>query len=86
MARITFAVLVIPPPDPVTVRVNEPVGALLGMVTVSVEEKSGADEGTLKTPPTPEGSPATAKETCELNPFRPETLTTYDAVSPGLED
>ena len=82
MARITFATLVIPPPDPVIVRVNDPVGTLLGRVTVSVEEKSGVDDGTLKTPPTPAGSPATVKETCELKPFRPDTLTEYDAVSP----
>ena len=58
MVRITFATLVIPPPDPVMVRVNEPVGALAGMVTVSVEEKSGRDDGMLKTPPTPAGSPS----------------------------
>jgi hypothetical protein len=80
MTRITFASLVIPPPDPVMVRVNEPVGALVGMVTVSVEEKSGLDDGTLKTPPTPAGSPAIVKETCELKPLRPETLTEYDVV------
>ena len=75
MTRITFAVCVIPPPDPVIVRVNEPVGVLVGIVTVSVEEKSGVDEGTLKTPPTPEGRPVIVRETCELKPFMPETLT-----------
>jgi hypothetical protein len=80
MAKITFATLVIPPPDPVMVKVNEPVGALAGMVTVSVEKKSGVEEGTLKTPPTPAGCPVTVKETCELKPLRPETLTEYDAV------
>jgi hypothetical protein len=67
------------------VRVNEPVGALVGMVTVSVEEKSGVDDGTLKTPPTPAGSPAIVKETCELKPLRPETLTEYDVVWPWVE-
>ena len=77
MTRITFATLVIPPPDPVMVRVNEPVGAFIGTVTVSVDEKSGRDEGILKTPPTPAGSPARDKETCELKPLRPETWTEY---------
>jgi len=80
MTKITFASFVIPPPDPVRVRVNEPVGALVGMVTVSVEEKSGVDDRTLKTPPTPTGSPARVKETCELKPLSPETLTEYDVV------
>ena len=80
MTRITFAALVIPPPDPVMVRVNEPIGALVGNVTVSVEVKSGVDEGTLKTPPTPAGRPARVRETCELKPFRPETLTEYEVV------
>lgn len=80
MTRIMFATLVMPPPDPVIVIVNEPVGALVGMVTVSVEEKSGTDEGTLKTPPTPAGSPDKAKETWELKPLRPETWTEYDVV------
>jgi hypothetical protein len=73
MTRITLATLVIPPPDPVMVSVNEPVGALFGMVTVSVDEKSGEEDGALKTPPTPPGSPATVKETCELKPFTPTT-------------
>jgi hypothetical protein len=45
------------------VSVNEPVGELLGTVTVSVEAKSGVPEGTLKTPSAPDGYPETANET-----------------------
>jgi hypothetical protein len=38
IANTTFAVLVIPPPDPEIVSVKDPVGELPGMVTVSVDE------------------------------------------------
>jgi hypothetical protein len=80
MTKIALANLSIPPPDPDMVSVNEPVGELLGMVSVSVEEKSGIDEGTLKVPLTPLGSPSTAKETCELKPFKLATLIEYEVV------
>ena len=73
MARSTFATLLMPPPDPVMVNMNEPVGELLGMVTVSVETKSGVPDGRLKTPSAPDGYPETANETCELKPFKPAT-------------
>ena len=82
ITRTTFASRLIPPPDPVMVNVNDPVGELPGIVRVSVVEKSGTLDGTLKTPFTPAGNPETIKETCELKPFRPTTCTEYDAVCP----
>jgi hypothetical protein len=61
-------------------RVKEPVGALLGIGTVSVDEKSGEDDGMLNTPSTPAGSPVTVKETRELKPLSPTTWTEYDML------
>jgi hypothetical protein len=81
MTKTTFATLVNPPPDPVMVNVNDPVGELAGIVSVRVEEKSGTEDWTLKVPPTPAGSPASDNEICELNPFKPTTFTEYEVVS-----
>ena len=75
MARTALAVRLIPLPDPVTANVNEPVGESLGIVTVSVEEKSAEPVGVLKTPLTPDGNPSTVKETWESKPFDPATCT-----------
>lgn len=80
--RTALATLVNPPPDPVMVSVNDPVGELAGIVSVSVEEKSGTDDWTLKVPPTPAGRPASDRETCELKPFKPTTLIEYEVVWP----
>jgi hypothetical protein len=68
----------------VIVRVNEPVGAFAGRVTVKVEVKSGAPEGTLNVPLLPEGRPDTDSETSELKPRNPDTSTEYDAIWPWL--
>ena len=75
MVRTMFATLLIPPPVPVTVNVNEPVVELTGSVIVSVEAKVGVAEGVLKTPLPPEGNPDTVNDTCELNPLRATTFT-----------
>ena len=82
MVRITLATLVIPSPDPVIISVNDPVGELPGMAIVRVEEYAGFDNGMLKTLLTPVGSPVTLKETCELKPSKPTTLTENEAVWP----
>jgi hypothetical protein len=84
ITRTTLATLEIPPPDPVMVSVNDPVGELAGMVSVRVDEKSGTDDWTLKVPPTPAGRPASDKETCELKPFKPTTLTEYEVLWPWV--
>jgi hypothetical protein len=85
MTRTTLATLVSPPPDPVIVSVNDPVGELAGIVSVRVEEKSGTDDWTLKVPPTPAGRPDSDKETWELKSFKPTTLTEYEALWPWVE-
>jgi hypothetical protein len=82
MIKTAFAKWLTPPPLPVIANVNDPVGALAGSVTVSVEAKFGAAEGTLKTVLAPEGAPVTVNETCELKPFKAATLTVYDTVCP----
>jgi hypothetical protein len=84
MIRTTLATLVNPPPDPVMVSVNDPVGGLAGMVSVRVEEKSGTDDWTLKVPPTPAGRPDSARETCEVKPFKPTTFTEYEVLWPWV--
>lgn len=82
MIKTTLAKWLTPPPLPLIANVNDPVGALAGSVTVSVETKDGVAEGTLKTVLAPEGAPVTVNETCELKPFRAATLTVYDTVCP----
>jgi hypothetical protein len=73
--RTRLAILLNPPPLPVTVNVYEPVDTLSGNVTVSVEAKFGVAEGVLKTPLAPEGNPETDNDTGELKPFRAVTFT-----------
>ena len=73
--RSAFATRPIPPPVPVIVSVNDPIGTFVGSVTVSIEPKLGVAEGTLRTPLASGGSPETVNETCELKPLRATTLT-----------
>jgi hypothetical protein len=75
MIKTALAKWLTPPPLPVIANVNDPVGALAGSVTVSVEAKSGVAEGTLKTVLAPVGAPVTVNETCELKPFNAATFT-----------
>ena len=80
--RTRLATWLNPPPLPLTVIVNAPVGTSPGNVTVSVEAKFGVPEGLLKTPLAPEGNPETDNEICELKPLRAATFTEYDTVCP----
>jgi hypothetical protein len=82
MTRITFATWVAPPPVPVTVTVNDPVGAFDGNVSVRVESKLGVPDGTLKAAFTPDGNPEVVKETCELNPFSAATWRLNETICP----
>jgi hypothetical protein len=85
MFRTRLAALLNPPPAPVTINVNGPVGAFAGSVTVSAEAKSGVPDATVKTPFAPEGNPDTDKVTWELKPFKPTTLTWYVVVPPWVD-
>jgi hypothetical protein len=80
MFKMRLAALFSPPPVPVTVSVNDPVGAFAGSVTVSAESKLGVPDVMVKTPP--EGNPDTDKVTCELKPFKLTTLIWYVVVPP----
>jgi hypothetical protein len=75
MVSTAFTVLSSPPPVPCITRTYDPDGVLLGMVTVSVDEKVGVPELVLKTPFAPDGNPVTERETWELKPLLPTILT-----------
>ena len=75
MFKTRFAALLTPPPAPVTINVNGPVGAFAGSVTVSAEAKLGVPDVMVKTPLAPDGNPDTDKVTWDLKPFKPTTLT-----------
>jgi hypothetical protein len=80
MIRTTLACRVMPPPIPVIISVNVPVGTLPGIVIVRVDKNEGIAEVCVKTPLAPAGSPATLSVTGELNPFRVTTLIEYEVV------
>jgi hypothetical protein len=82
MTRITLATWLVPPPAPVTVNVNGPVGAFDDRVSVRVESKFGVPEGVLKAPLTPDGNPDVVNETGELKPFSAATLTLNETIWP----
>jgi hypothetical protein len=63
---VTVVVLVRPPPMPMTVRLNVPVGVLLDVLTVRVDEVV-AGLG-LNEPVAPDGNPLTLIVTGPLNP------------------
>ena len=78
--RTIVATWLIPPPVPVTVSVNDPVGEVDDAVTVRVEVKLGVSEGVLKAPLRPEGNPDRVSETGELKLFSAATLTRNETV------
>jgi hypothetical protein len=73
ITRITLDVWLVPPPLPVTVKVNDPVAASEAKVSVRVDPKFGVPEGVLNAPLTPCGNPDTVRVTGELKPFMAET-------------
>lgn len=80
--RAMVAILLSPPPVPVTVKVNDPGETPSGSKIVSVETKLGVPEAGLKAPVAPEGNPVTDNVTIELNPFRGATFTEYETACP----
>lgn len=80
MTRIMLATWLVPPPVPVTIRVNDPVAALDDKVMVRVEPKFGFPEGVLNAPLTPDGIPDAVNATGELKPFNAATLTLNETV------
>jgi hypothetical protein len=67
--RETAAVCLRDPLVPVIVRVNVPVGVVLAVVTVIVEEPEPVTEVGLKVALAPDGSPLALKVTAPANPF-----------------
>jgi len=80
--RAMVAILLSPPPVPVTVKVNEPGVTPGGSRIVSVETKLGIPEAGLKAPVEPEGNPVTDNAIIELNPFRGAAFTEYETACP----
>jgi hypothetical protein len=68
--RLTVVVCTVVPLVPVIVRVNVPVGVVLAVVTVMVEEPEAVTDVGLKLAEAPEGNPLALKVTVPLNPFK----------------
>ena len=71
----TEAERVSPPPVPVTVSVKEPVDAVEVVLTVKVALPPGDTGFALNDAEAPEGTPLALKETEEVKPLIPETVT-----------
>jgi hypothetical protein len=71
---VTVVVWTVEPLVPVMVIVNEPVGVVLSVVTVMVEEPEVVTDGGLKLAVAPEGNPLALKVTVPVKPCSAATV------------
>jgi hypothetical protein len=74
--KVSVVLLVTPPPVPVMVIAEVPVGAFLATVNVKSDEPEPVMEVGLKLPVTPVGIPVADSATGESNPPETEMVTT----------